>query len=98
MAYKIKWTTRADDELDEILTFLETTYNSEKASDLLLKIYDVLDSLTQFPLLGTVEIRNKNIRGLVIAKYLKLFYRVEGFEIILLNFFDTRQNPNQKVR
>ncbi len=97
MAYQITFTPRADEELDETLEYLDAKYNSEVPADLLIKVYDILDTLSQFPFIGSMEIPSKNIRGIVISKYLKLFYRVEDNTIILLNFFDTRQNPNRKI-
>ena len=94
MAYQIKFTPQANEELDQILIYLETNYNRTLAADLLLKVYDFLDVLSRFPFIGKKEVPEKNIRGIVIGKYIKLFYRVEDTDVILLNFFDTRQNPD----
>ena len=84
--------------LDEILKYLDANYNSDVPASLLIKVYEILDTLSIFTSIGSMEISSKNIRGIVISKYLKLFYRVEDNTIILLNFFDTRQNPNQQIR
>lgn len=98
MAHKIKFTTRANEELDKILEFLEENYSFDTAAELLLKVYDVMDMLSNFPFIGSKEIPEKNIRAIIITKHLKLFYRVEDIEVILLNFFDTRQNPDKKIK
>jgi len=42
--------------------------------------------------MGKVE--KPGIRAFVIHKRLKVHYRIEGEEVILMNFFDTRTNPN----
>lgn len=96
MAYQIKLTPIANYELDEILMYLEEQHSAELAADVLLKVYKVYETLSLFPFIGTKEVRSKSIRGFVMSKYLKLFYRVVDQDVIILNFFDTRQNPNRK--
>lgn len=60
------------------------------------KVYDFLDILVEFPEIGSVEHAEREIRGFVIVKQLTLFYKIKEDKIILLNFFDNRQNPKRK--
>lgn len=46
--------------------------------------------------MGTLENKEKQIRGFVITKHNTLFYRIEEDKIILITFFDNRQNPIKK--
>jgi len=40
-----------------------------------------------------MEHPEREIRGFVIVKQLTLFYKIKQDKIILLNFYDNRQNP-----
>jgi hypothetical protein len=46
--------------------------------------------------LGTIENLEKGIRGFLIVKQIVVFYKITEKEIILLDFFDTRQHPEKK--
>ena len=46
--------------------------------------------------MGTIEVEEKGIKGFLITKHNRLFYRNTDKELVILNFFDTRQNPKKK--
>ena len=60
------------------------------------KVYDFLDILSEFPEIGTIENKEKEIRGFTIIRQVNLFYRILGDKVILLNFFDNRKHPRKK--
>jgi plasmid stabilization system protein ParE len=60
------------------------------------KIYDFFDILSEFPELGTLENVEKGIRGFTIIKQINIFYKVKGDKILILNFFDNRQDLKKK--
>ena len=62
------------------------------------KTIDFLDLLEQFPEAGTLEVPEKQIRSFLIVKQIRVFYRVKQNQIILLSFFDVRQNPSKKPK
>jgi len=92
MALTIYWSKRADRKFDEIIEYLEIEWGEAVVSALIKKVYDFLDILVEFPEIGSIENIERNIRGFVIVKQLTLFYKIKNNEIILLNFFDNRQN------
>ena len=96
MALEINWTTRADKKFDQILNYLVEEWGESTAKYFTRRVYDILDLLTEFPEIGTVENKEKGIRGFIIIKQVSLFYRISGDRIILLNFFDNRQHPLKK--
>ena len=96
MAFKIVWTKRADKKLWKIIRYLEKEWGANTARDFDRRVFDFLEILSKFPELGSIEEKEKGIRGFVLTKYTKLFYRVKGKEIILLTLFDTRMNPQKK--
>lgn len=97
MALKIYWTKRADKKFDQILDYLIDEWGENVAKVFMKKVYDFLDILSEFPEIGTLENKEKGIRGFTIIKNVSLFYTISGDKIILLNFFDNRQNPKNKM-
>lgn len=96
MALKIFWSRRADKRFDDIIIFLQEKWGPQVTTTFVRKVYDFLEVLSEFPELGTIENKEKNIRGFTIVKQVNIFYKVKGNKIILLNFFDNRQNPSKK--
>ena len=96
MALDIYWTKRADKKFDKIIEYLHSEWGDKVAAIFVRNVYDFLDILIEFPEIGTLENRDKGIRGFTIVKQINLFYRISGGKIILLNFFDNRQNPGNK--
>ena len=96
MALEIEWARSADKRFDAILEYLEKEWGEKTAKTFVQKVYDFLDLLVVFPNIGTLEDKTKNIFGFVVVSQITIFYRIKLNRIILLNFFDNRQNPNNK--
>ncbi len=96
MALKITWSKQADKKFDKIISYLLSEWGEMTTQYLIRRVYHLLDVLSEYPKLGTIENKEKEIRGFLIAKQITLFYRVKGHTIILLDFFDNRQNPEKK--
>lgn len=87
---------RADKKFDEIIEYLLQEWGETVTKAFVKKVYDFLDILIEFPEIGSIEHVEKNIRGFVIVKQLTVFYKIENDKIVLLNFFDNKQNPKRK--
>ena len=96
MALEVYWAKRADRKFDQIINFLIKEWGENVARAFVKKVYDFLDILSEFPEIGTIENTEKGIRGFTVVKQVDLFYRIKGNKIILLTFFDNRQNPKKK--
>ena len=96
MALKIFWTKRADKNFSQILNYLSEEWGDNVAKAFARKVYDFLEILSEFPEIGTIENKEKEIRGFTILRQVNLFYRITDNKVILLNFFDNRQNPKKK--
>ncbi len=96
MALAVFWSKRADKKFDKIIGYIEEEWGKHTASLFVKKVYDFLDILSEFPEIGTVEKKDLNIRGFVIVAHLTVFYQIREDKIIILNFYDNRQNPKQK--
>jgi len=96
MAKKIVWTKRANGKFNKIIEYLESEWGSSVTLTFVTRTYDIIELISEQSELGTVENSEKNIRGFLLTKHNRLFYRVTEKEIILLNFFDTRSRPKRK--
>jgi plasmid stabilization system protein ParE len=96
MALEILWTRLADRKFDKIINYLLNKWNQRVTESFVKNVYDTIDILAAFPELGTIEHKDKGIRGFTIAKQINVFYKVIDNKIIILNFFDNRQAPEKK--
>lgn len=96
MALEIRWTTRADIKLDQIIIYLQTEWGERVVKAFMRKLYDFLGILSEFPEIGSIQWPDKNIRGFSLTKQVSIFYKIEGDQIILLDFFDNRSDPKKK--
>ncbi|NJM24790.1 MAG: type II toxin-antitoxin system RelE/ParE family toxin [Bacteroidia bacterium] len=96
MAKKIVWTKRASHKFNNVIDYLELEWGPKVTRNFARKTFDIIDLISHQPELGTVENQEKMIRGFLLTKHHRLFYRVTSGEIILLNFFDTRSGRKRK--
>lgn len=96
MALAIRWTTRADIKLDELIIYLETEWGDRVVKAFMTKLYDFLEILSEFPEIGSIEFPEKGIRGFPLTKQVNIFYKIDGDQIILLDLFDSRSTPEKK--
>lgn len=96
MALEILWSKKADRKFDHIIEYLSAEFGEASTKKFINKVYEFLDLLAQFPDIGTIESKEHNIRGFVIVRQLTIFYQVRNDKIILLNFYDNRQQPKPK--
>lgn len=96
MALEVLWSKRADKKFDRILEYLLLELGERITKSFVNKVYEFLDILAEFPEIGTLENKEKGIRGFTIVEQINIFYKIDDSKIILLNFFDNRQNPKKK--
>lgn len=96
MAKEIVWTKRANAKFNKIIQFLEEEWGEKVTANFVRRTFDLLDLLFEYPTLGWLEKPDKEIRGFLITKHNRLFYRIKDEKLILLNFFDTRSGKYRK--
>lgn len=96
MALDIQWSKRADKKFDKIIEYLSVEWNERVTKSFVKKAYELIETLSEFPEIGTVENIEKGIRGFTIVKQVNIFYKISGNKIIILDFFDNRQAPEKK--
>lgn len=98
MALNIKWTKRASQTFHKTVLNIEEEWNEQSAKRFVNKVNDFLQLLKNQPKIGKIELREKSIRGFVISRQTTVFYRIKEDKVILLKFFNNRQNPSNKLR
>jgi len=96
VALKIKWSKRADNSFDNIIDYLHAEWGEQVVQAFVRKTYDFLEILAEFPEIVSMQVQDKAIRGFVLITQVIVFYKVQGSSIILIDFFDTRQDPKKK--
>jgi plasmid stabilization system protein ParE len=96
MAKAIVWTIRANSSFNKIIAYLEKEWGDKVTSSFVQRSYSIIELLATQPELGTLEVAEHNIRGFLITKHNRLFYRFTDDELVLLNFFDTRSGSKRR--
>lgn len=97
MAYKIIWTENAREDLKEIVNYLQEEWSHHIAEEFIVELYLKLELIRKYPNTGKASQNIQSIRRILITKHNALYYMVNETELILLDFFDTRQNPEKNL-
>ena len=95
---KIVWTRKARNRFVDILEYIEDKFGRTVRDHFKIKTKEFTMLLREFPEIGTLEIRDRNIRGFQLTKQTRVFYRMKKDRIIILTLFDTRQDPKKRPR
>lgn len=97
MVFEIVWTEHARTDFQNILIYLESEWSQQIAEKFVTIFYQKVDLVAAFPFVGVASSKDKSIRKILITKQNALYYQLIGNRIVLLNIFDTRQNPNKNL-
>lgn len=93
---KIFLTKRAEKNYNSIKEFITGEWGENVTKAFVQKTKNFFDLLELFPELGSMELPEKEIRGFQLTKQTRVFYRIKGEKLIILSFFDVRQNPEKR--
>jgi plasmid stabilization system protein ParE len=88
-------TPKAESDFHNIIHYLEEKWGRKSVKAFIQKTDDLLNLLKQYPLMGQKEI--KEIRGFQLSPQIRILYRIDNENLIILAFFVVRQNPNKKL-
>ncbi len=88
-------TPRAEQNFDSIVNYIKQNFGEQTAKEFIYKADEIFGLLKDFPLMGQVE--SNDIRGFQLSRQTRILYRVRNNKIIILAFFDVRQNPKKKL-
>ena len=95
---RISFTKRAQNNYNSIKIYLTEEWGENMVKAFEQKTIDFLDLLKEFPEMGSIEFPDKQIRGFQLTKQTRILYRIKDQNIIILAFFDVRQNPKKKYK
>lgn len=88
-------TPRAERNFDSIVDYIKQKWGEKTAKEFIQKVDEIFKLLNDYPLMGQVE--NNDIRGFQLSRQTRILYRIRDNKIIVLSFFDVRQDPKKKL-
>lgn len=89
---EIHWTQKAEKTFDDILVSIGERFTTKEVDSFVLKTYEVINGIKEFPKLYPVSKKIRNVRKAVIHPHSTLYYQVVRKEIYLLFFWDNRRS------
>jgi plasmid stabilization system protein ParE len=96
MVKKIKWNKAADKTFDEITEYLQTQYSIQSAENFANLVYKRIDQITNGLTVGRISPRTKTVMILKLDKHKQMYYRLVGTTLTIVDFWDTRQDPQKR--
>jgi plasmid stabilization system protein ParE len=88
-------TARAEKNFDSIVDHIKEKWGDKTAKEFIQKVDEIFKLLKAYPLIGQVE--NNDIRGFQLSRQTRVLYRIRDNKVIILAFFDVRQDPSKKL-
>lgn len=95
MALQIEWTPNALQDYEQIVNYLLKEWSMKIAIDFVNHLEERVYNLILFPNLGIASTKEPSIRSILITKHNRLFYQLHSTKIVILDIFDTRQDPRR---
>lgn len=95
MAYTLLVKKRFTRKIISLLQYLEKEWSKKIALEFEEKLYKRMEQLISHPYMGTPSSSIKGVRSLLITKHNRLYYRIKGNKIEIMNLYDTRRNPKK---
>lgn len=97
MAYKIIYKKRFQKKLFKLLDYLKSAWGEKVADELIARLQNRLQTLSKQPYIGVPSSIIKTVRGILITKHNRLYYRIKDNTIEVLNMYDTRRDPEKNI-
>jgi plasmid stabilization system protein ParE len=97
MDRKIIWTTNARDDFRQVVEYLSNEWSEKVAVEFIKIFYAKIKLISTLPQIGVEVNYKENVRRILITKHNVLYYLFNDKELVLLDLFDTRQNPSKNV-
>jgi len=92
---QVVWNRKAVRQFEKIQEYLSKEFGDKTTEEFTKRVFNFLDLLSNYPDLGTVENKERNIRGFLLHRHTTLFYKIGSDKICLLAMFDNRQDPKK---
>ena len=95
MVRKIVWTKNAAEDFRKVVEYLQNNWSERIAINFIETFYATLELIDKLPEIGVIVNKKGKVRQILITKHNLLYFIITEKEIILLNLFDVRQNPEK---
>jgi plasmid stabilization system protein ParE len=95
MAKEIVWSDQAQFDFENIIEFLRKEWSEKEIRNFILETSRVINFISEHPYIFR-NTKHYNAREVLVTSHNLLVYKIDGDKIILITFWDTRQNPNRK--
>lgn len=92
MTLEVIWSNRAQDSFEEIINQIESKWGEKEASTFVRKSNKIIESISEYPYMFQAT-QLENVRKAVVAKQCSIIYETRQTQIIILFFWDNRQEP-----
>jgi plasmid stabilization system protein ParE len=96
MVKKIKWNKAADRTFDQTTDYLQDNFSTLSAENFANLVYERIDQVVKGLTVGRVSTKEKSVLILKLDKHRQMYYRLNGTTLTIVDFWDTRQNPDKK--
>jgi plasmid stabilization system protein ParE len=96
MVKKIKWNKAADRTFDQTTDYLQDNYSTLSAENFANLVYERIDQVVKGLTVGRVSTKAKSVMILKLDKHKQMYYRLNGTTLTIVDFWDTRQDPNKR--
>jgi plasmid stabilization system protein ParE len=96
MVKQVTWANEANDTFENMTAYLQDEFSLSTATKLADAIYAKIDQLILYPEIGQPSPKDHSIRTIKVHKNIIMFYHYDGFEILIIDFFNTRQDPRKR--
>ena len=93
MAKSVKFDIEVIKRIGEIARYLEDEFGENVASKFTQAVFSDALLLGHFPKRGMRSQKFPEIRHIKVTKHNRLYYRIDGDDILVIYLFDLRQNP-----
>jgi plasmid stabilization system protein ParE len=96
MVKKIKWNNSASNTFEETTNYLQDNFSINTAENFANLVYDRIDLLVKGLTVGRKSTKAKTVMVLRLNKHRLMFYRIHGTTLIIVDFWDTRQDARRR--
>lgn len=95
MAYQIIYKKRFVQKLFKLLDYLNSEWSEGVADKFIDELQKRLSTLSKQPYIGAPSTVVKLVRSILITKHNRIYYRIKGNQIEVVNMYDMRINPKK---
>ncbi len=95
MVYKIVFKKRFKDRFEKTLLYIESEFGLAVSQKFAALVERKLKNLQQQPFIGSTSVTLPHVKSILAGRQNRIYYRIEGKKIVVLNMYDTRINPKR---